>query len=121
MGQDWISWAKEGLLDFVNPMVYWVPPETLRKRTAEYVNRIEGKCYVYPGILTSTNFNVPIENVEEYVQRIREVGGHGVTLFCYSTWSNDYRKERGIQPIQGYDEALRRVLKKRAEPPHSGG
>lgn len=121
VGQDWIPWAKEGLLDFVNPMVYQVPPETLRERTGEYVQQIKGKCHVYPGILTAPNFNVPVGNVEKYVQGIREMGGHGVTFFCYSTWSSDYRKERGIQPIQDYDEALREVLKTRAGHPHSKG
>jgi uncharacterized lipoprotein YddW (UPF0748 family) len=119
VGQDWISWAKEGLLDFVNPMVYWVPPETVEQRTADYLKRIEGKCPIYPGILTSTDFNVPVENVKKYVQGIREAGGHGITLFCYATWSNEHRIERGHETIQDYDEALKGVFKEKAKRPHS--
>ena len=119
VGQDWTSWVKEGLLDFVNPMVYWVPPETVRQRTADYLKRIDGRCPVYPGVLTSTDFNVPVENVGKYVQGIREAGGHGITLFCYATWSNEHRRERGHETIQDYDEALKEVFKEKAERPHS--
>ncbi|MEM2936484.1 MAG: family 10 glycosylhydrolase, partial [Candidatus Bathyarchaeia archaeon] len=119
VGQDWTSWVKEGLLDFVNPMVYWVPPETVGQRTADYLKRTEGRCPIYPGILTSTDFNVPVENVEKYVQGIRGAGGQGITLFCYATWSNEHRGERGLETIQDYDEALKEVFKEKAERPHS--
>jgi len=61
-----------------------------------------------------------VENVKKYVQGIREAGGHGITLFCYATWSNEQRREHDLETIRDYDEALKEAFKEKTERPTQG-
>jgi len=54
LGQDWISWANEGLLDFAEPMLYWIGPRDLETVTKHLMSRMEDKSFpTYPGVLVS--------------------------------------------------------------------
>lgn len=82
IGQDWELWAKEGIVDFICPMLYTNNTDLFRRFVKEAVKAADGKCLVYPGIAcrSSHNKNTP-EGVAQEVKIAREAGADGVVFF----------------------------------------
>ncbi|MCK4813371.1 MAG: family 10 glycosylhydrolase [Candidatus Marinimicrobia bacterium] len=82
IGQDWELWAKEGIVDFICPMLYTNDTDLFRRFVKEAVKAADGKCLVYPGIAcrSSHNKNTP-EGVAQEVKIAREAGADGVVFF----------------------------------------
>jgi uncharacterized lipoprotein YddW (UPF0748 family) len=113
VGQDWVSWINSGLLDFVNPMDYDIPPEKLQNIVSGYRQSIRDKEFpIYAGTMTSTGYLIGAGDVKAHIDAIERAGGDGVTLFAYSLWSSEFRRKKSLQPLQEYDEQLMKVLGK---------
>jgi uncharacterized lipoprotein YddW (UPF0748 family) len=82
IGQDWQTWAKEGLVDFICPMLYTNDTKVFRRYVKQAVDAADGKCLVYPGIAckSSHNKNTP-DGVVQEVKIARETGAEGVVFF----------------------------------------
>jgi len=107
LGQDWLSWANEGLLDFAEPMLYWIGPKHLGIVTGHLMSGIKNKSFpVYPGVLVSNEYVVQPNDVGEYVRSSLAAGGSGITLFPYAGWCAAHRKAWGLPEIKDYDDAL---------------
>jgi len=111
VGQDWVSWINSGLLDFVNPMDYDLPPEKLKSLVSGYRQSISRKGFpVYAGIMTSQSYLIGAGDVKAHVDAIEKAGGDGVTLFAYSLWSSGFRRKKSLPPLQEYDEQLTKTF-----------
>jgi uncharacterized lipoprotein YddW (UPF0748 family) len=107
LGQDWISWANEGLLDFAEPMLYWTSPKDLGAITGNLMSRMKNRSFpIYPGVLVSNEYVVEANQVPEYAKNAMQAGGSGITLFPYAGWCAPHRKAWGLPEIRDYDDAL---------------
>jgi len=107
LGQDWISWANEGLLDFAEPMLYWISPRDLGTVTGHLMSRMGQKGFpISPGVLVSNDYVVEPSQVMEYAKNAVGAGGSGITLFPYAGWCASHRKALGLPEIREYDDAL---------------
>jgi len=111
VGQDWISWINSGLLDFVNPMDYDLPPEKLQSTVSGYRKSISDRSFpIYAGIMTSADYLIGAEDVQAHTDAIEKAGADGVTLFAYSLWSSRFRRKKSLDPLGEYDEPLVKAL-----------
>ncbi|MGC8831524.1 MAG: hypothetical protein ACP5PQ_02970 [Thermoproteota archaeon] len=107
LGQDWISWVNDGLIDFAEPMLYWTKPSDFGKIVEHLVSRIRDKNFpLYPGILVSNEYIIEPSEVEKYAKRTIDSSGSGITLFQYATWCASYRRALGLPEIRDYDQEL---------------
>jgi uncharacterized lipoprotein YddW (UPF0748 family) len=92
VGQDWPSWCREGLLDFVCPMDYVESPALFRGQVVPQ-KRIAGKVPVYPGIGLSTwrNDGRDAVRLAKQILIVRELGLGGFTVFNF-----DRRAEKAL-------------------------
>ncbi len=74
--QDGPRWMREGLLDFVCPMIYTRDDDALRARVRDW-SAISGGRDVYAGIM------VPFDRVASQIRVAREAGAEGVALFSF--------------------------------------
>ena len=107
LGQDWVSWANEGLLDFAEPMLYWTGPQDFGAITGHLMSRMKSRDFpIYPGILVSSEYVIEPRQVVDYAKSALKGGGSGITLFPYAGWSSSHRKAWGLPEIRDYDDAL---------------
>ncbi|WP_324716712.1 family 10 glycosylhydrolase [Carboxydochorda subterranea] len=86
IAQDWVEWAREGLLDFAVPMTYGFAAERVGELTRGYVQLVGTDCPVYAGVLRNDGYPLGGEELQRYEALVSENGGAGVALFCYGTW-----------------------------------
>jgi uncharacterized lipoprotein YddW (UPF0748 family) len=86
IGQDWATWAREGLIDMLNPMLYTNDVKLYEKLTREAVGYGKGHTLVCPGIGigTSHNQNTPEGMVEE-MKISKALKADGVVYFSSSS------------------------------------
>ena len=91
IGQDWRTWAVEGLVDVLCPMLYTNHMELFRKYTSMAVEIADGNCLMYAGLScrTSHDDNTP-EGLVEQVEIARELGADGVVFFMGTSLLDDY-------------------------------
>jgi len=89
-GQDWATWAKNGYVDMVNPMIYhrdygegvdWV-----RKVTTEVKRALAGtRCSLHPAVGGGLAYTrqMPAEEWVEAIKMAERGGAQGVVLFAY--------------------------------------
>ncbi|MEM2058667.1 MAG: hypothetical protein QXU11_00145 [Thermoproteota archaeon] len=112
IGQDWILWANEGLLDFAEPMLYWTKPNDFESIIRHLMSRMESKRFpIYPGILVSNEYIIEPNEVAEYAKRSINASGSGITLFQYASWCAAHRKAFGLPEIRDYDQELIKLTK----------
>jgi len=82
IGQDWAAWAREGLVDMLNPMLYTNDTKLYEKLSREAVEYGRGRTLVCPGIGigTSHNQNTPEGMIEE-MRITKALKGDGVVYF----------------------------------------
>lgn len=80
IGQDWVAWCRDGLLDFVCPMNYVsTAPEAVNLFIAQ-LRAVGPSVPIYPGIAPTTQ-NLPPEETVRQVNALREAGAKGFMLF----------------------------------------
>ncbi|HID07851.1 MAG TPA: hypothetical protein EYP10_11980, partial [Armatimonadetes bacterium] len=80
--QDWLRWAREGILDFVVPMNYTASNERLMRYTAEQICAVGGSIPIAIG-LGVWLLDKPKQLVQQ-VATVRELGADGFVLFSYN-------------------------------------
>jgi len=80
VGQDWVNWARLGVVDFVCPMNYVADDALAATLTAKQLAAVGGHTPVYPGLGPSAE-SLPPEQVVHQVDLVREAGAGGFVLF----------------------------------------
>ncbi len=86
IGQDWAAWAREGLVDMLNPMLYTNDARLYETLAREAVGLAKGRVLVCPGIGigTSHNQNTP-EGMLEQMRITKALKADGVVFFSSSS------------------------------------
>ena len=89
VGQDWVLWLKEGLLDFVCPMDYTQNPTYLERLVTKQAEWVAGRAPLYVGIGSWRIGDAA--GVVDQLERARRLGGDGFVCFHYNslTFTND--------------------------------
>jgi len=85
--QDWITWAREGYLDFLCPMDYTGDVEVFRRKLEPQVEVIDGVVPIYAGIGVSPTRSSSAANLSEQIMLARELGADGFLIFSLSGFS----------------------------------
>ncbi|MEA3403608.1 MAG: family 10 glycosylhydrolase [Armatimonadota bacterium] len=85
--QDWITWAREGYLDFLCPMDYTGDVEVFRNKLEPQMDLVGGVVPVYPGIGVSPTRSRTPANLSEQIMLAREMGADGFLIFSLSSFS----------------------------------
>lgn len=89
-GQDWLSWAENGAVDFMLPMNYDNSTRNVRVRTRQHVALVGDYCPVWEGLgKASSNSKLTTEIMVEQVNAAKEEGAQGVVLFHYPALSDE--------------------------------
>ena len=81
VGQDWVSWVEQGLLDMIMPMDYTDSPGQFATLLAEQLTLVDGRVPVYPGIGASSP-GLPVDQVIVQVLETRNQATGGFTVFA---------------------------------------
>ncbi|MFP4027379.1 MAG: family 10 glycosylhydrolase [Candidatus Brocadiia bacterium] len=84
IGQDWESWVREELLDYVFPMNYSYSTEIASKWARNHISTLAGAsedCRLWEGLHRHASYDTPrfIQHVEE----VLETGVDGIVIFEY--------------------------------------
>lgn len=82
VGQDWVQWIDEGLLDFVCPMDYIPNNEALRALVAKQVRWVGGRIPLYIGLGEWRLRDAA--HLAYQIEMVRELGADGYVLFHYN-------------------------------------
>ena len=109
IGQDWITWAKAGYIDFVCPMNYTENTDYFTELLTNQLALMPKEVAVYTGIgATASNSLLTADAVVEQIYLSRNLGASGWTIFDYS-----------LDISETVLPALRMgVAKSKAQPPH---
>jgi len=108
LGQDWVQWIDEGMVDFVCPMSYTTNLERFRELVRKQVHWVDGRVPLYVGIGA---WQIP--SVHELLQQIastRDLGADGFVMFAY-----DGAFSQHALPVFAQALSMQNVL-----PPHWG-
>lgn len=109
IGQDWISWAKAGYIDFVCPMNYTENINYFKELLVNQRALMPKEVSIYPGIgATATNSLLTADAVVEQIYHARDLGASGWTIFDYSVDISD-----GVLPALQLG-----ITKSKARPSH---
>jgi len=91
IGQDWAAWAREGLVDMLNPMLYTNDARQFEKLVGEAVAIGRGRALVCPGIGigTSHNQNTP-EGMIEQMRIGKRLKADGIVYFSSSSLNQPF-------------------------------
>ncbi|MFZ1945946.1 MAG: family 10 glycosylhydrolase [bacterium] len=81
VGQDWVSWVEQGLLDMIMPMDYTDSPGQFAAMLEEQLALVEGRVPVYPGIGASSP-GLPVDQVIVQALETRNQATGGFTMFA---------------------------------------
>ncbi len=91
IGQNWGKWAREGIIDFVCPMLYTNNLELFREYLGKAVKKSGKDCDIYAGIGIVTSHNkITKEILVQEVQISREAGAQGVVFFSGNSLSEEF-------------------------------
>lgn len=97
-GQDWATWARDGLFDFIAPMSYTTDRQRHRDFIRMQVRVVNGGAPVYDGIgrLSSAGELSPAQ-MREQMEDGAEEGADGIALFQFSALGpEDFREIRAF-------------------------
>ena len=99
IGQDWESWARQGLVDMLCPMLYINSAVLFEKYARRAVEIGTGRVQVCPGIGlgSSHNQNTP-EGMAGQIETSRRLGGDGFILFSSSSLTEPFLAALEAQP-----------------------
>jgi len=82
IAQEWGNWAKDGLIDFICPMLYTNNPDLFREYLRNAQSLASGNCRVYPGVGVYTAHNkITKELIIKEVNITREEKTNGMIFF----------------------------------------
>ena len=87
-GQKWSDWARDGLIDFVCPMDYWLSPENFGNVVRDQIAKAGEAVPVYAGVLRSGEYPLTGDQLAEYAERASAAGASGICFFHYGTWKD---------------------------------
>ncbi|NCO41096.1 MAG: hypothetical protein COZ06_26110 [Armatimonadetes bacterium CG_4_10_14_3_um_filter_66_18] len=96
VGQDWVSWCREGYLDFVCPMNYTDNDTRLENLVANQVSRVGSRVPLYSGIGA---FIIPDDQAVGQLEIARANGADGFILFNMGTTLAEQGFPRFVQGI----------------------
>jgi len=98
-GQDWVSWCREGWLDFVCPMNYSTDREVHRDRLATQMPLVGGSAPVYDGIgRKSSAGEMDPEMMIRQAEDALELGAKGIAIFQFTALGDeDFRGLRALR------------------------
>ena len=108
IGQDWVTWAQAGYLDFVCPMDYEPDSGRFADLVTRQVKAVAGRVPLYPGIGAFRLADAA--GVLNQVAATRSLGADGFVLFEYDT-----RLAREVMPLLHLG-----MTRHRSQPPHLG-
>jgi len=85
VGQDWVRWAEEGLVDYLFPMNYTNSTKVAVSRTKCHIALVGESVPVWEGLCKSSSDSyLPTEALIEQIEGVLEAGAQGVVLFHYA-------------------------------------
>ncbi len=81
VGQDWVRWVNDGLVDVVAPMMYSTSRSTVR-RQAEELARLVPPDRIWPGIAV---YNQSLSAAESKIRDCRAAGLDGLSIYSYNS------------------------------------
>ncbi len=89
-GQDWVSWAEKGAVDFMFPMNYDNSTRNVLLRTKQHLALVGDYCPVWEGLgKASSNSTLTTQVMVEQIQAAKRGGAQGVVLFHYPALSDE--------------------------------
>lgn len=90
-GQDWVDWARSGLIDFLCTMNYFIDRETHRSYAQHHgrlMSGIDGVAHL-DGIGRKTSFGeLPPESLEDFIKDALSAGSDGVCIYNYDAMTD---------------------------------
>lgn len=83
VAQDWVTWARNGYVDFLCPMNYTSSIDGFRSRLRLQLGAVGGRVPVYSGIGASAP-GLVVEQVIDQVRAARALGADGFIVFNYA-------------------------------------
>jgi len=87
-GQDWVTWAHQGIVDYLFPMTYIALPEVVKWWTECYVAMVKGAVPVWPGLCYFQDC-LSVETMTEQIASAKQAGADGVVIFEYTGMSEE--------------------------------
>ncbi|GIP35248.1 family 10 glycosylhydrolase [Paenibacillus sp. J2TS4] len=87
-GQEWWEWVKEGLVDFICPMNYWLTPDSFGQVIRDQLAKSDNRVPLYAGLLRSSEFPIDDEKYKQYVSIALDAGATGISFFSYGGWKS---------------------------------
>jgi len=85
IGQDWVTWAREGYVDFLCPMNYTESDFSFAAWSSRQLSLVQGAVPLYPGIgATSSSSTLPYDRVAGQISVARNLGTDGFIVFNYT-------------------------------------
>lgn len=85
--QDWVTWSKQGYLDFLCPMNYTDRVDVLRNKLQPQVAAVQGAAPIYAGLGVSPVRSATPVNLSQQIQLARELGADGFLVFALSPFA----------------------------------
>jgi len=82
-GQDWLTWVREGYVDFVCPMNYIPGNRRFSRTVARQVKLVDGRVPLYSGIGVLLRHRLTPEQTIAQINLAREAGARGFCLFNF--------------------------------------
>ncbi|TPW17660.1 MAG: hypothetical protein FD129_290, partial [bacterium] len=82
VGQDWMAWCQEGLLDLVVPMMYSPKTPTVMDQLMLAQKTMPLNVRMYAGLAV---YNQPLTSVVDKARRLQNAGVDGICFFPYDT------------------------------------
>ncbi|MFO7948420.1 MAG: hypothetical protein R6V19_16580, partial [Armatimonadota bacterium] len=90
VGQDWVTWAKEGYVDFLCPMDYTNSDVAFGGYVTTQLVQVDGAVPVYPGIgASSSSSTLSPDRVAGQIEIARHAGTDGFIIFNYTPTLGD--------------------------------
>ncbi len=81
VGQDWVRWVREGLVDVVAPMMYSASGEVVARQAADLARRVPPDR-VWAGIAV---YNQSLASAEAKIRSCRAAGLGGISIYSYNS------------------------------------
>jgi uncharacterized lipoprotein YddW (UPF0748 family) len=82
VGQDWLTWAREGYVDMLVPMFYSPKTDVVLHQLEMAQRDLPADVILYAGISV---YNQPLASAAQKAIKVRQAGAHGVSFFPYDT------------------------------------
>ncbi len=103
VGQDWVSWCREGLVDFVVPMNYGSSEEVFLSRAAAHIAALGSGERLFEGISKCVEkLRLDPDELLYQLRTAKELGCSGAVIFSYWGFSHkDFQVVRSMKTFSG--------------------